>query len=291
MKVYVSILVFLAVLLLPATAADFELTYLEGTLEVESGSGLRTATVGNRIPLGSTVHLAENSIAELASGSVTLLLSEKGTYELEPLAEQKQRVRKSIGESIFRKLAKIGGQDGEIRSEAMGTRGAEAVGEDSMEWVDEDNLAYDEAIAAYEKESYDRAAEILEEQVDPLMIEDATAYWFYLASSLLNTGRGAEALKIASGFCGSRSSSMYEEYLFLRARLYLEALDFEAAAQLFKSYIDLASTAADRQIGLYMYGYSLLQIGDREGARVQLKAAAGIEADPDIRSAARMLLD
>ncbi len=291
MRTHVSLLLFLTVILLPAAAADFELTYLDGTLEVESATGLREAVVGEAIAIDSTVHLAENSIAEIASPSVTLLLSEEGTYPIAQLAEKKAQMQRSIGESIFNKFARIKGEDEEFRSEAMGTRGAEAGDAGAMEWVDEESLAYEEALSAYRTEDFERAAELLEEQVDPSMVEDATAYWYYLASSYLRTGREAEALHIASGFCGSRDSRMYDEYLLLRARLYLESMEFEAAEQLWKSYLDLASTPTDRQLVRYMYGYSLLQTGDEERARTQLRAAAEMEADPEISRAARTLLD
>lgn len=291
MKLHVSLILLIAVLLLPAAAADFELTYLDGTLEIENANGLRTAAVGDAIPKSSTVHLAENSMAELVSPSVTLLLSREGSYPLAPLAEKKAHVQRSVGESIFSKISRMGGREEEFRSEAMGTRGAEAGEAGGMQWVDEESLAFEEALSAYSAEEYEQAATILEEQVDPSMLDDPTTYWYYLASSYLLTDREAKALQIASGFCGSRESGSYEEYLLLRARLYVEALDFRAAAQLYGTYLELASTPESRQWALYMFGYSLLQSGEREEALVKLQSAVDIDADPEITRASRELIE
>jgi tetratricopeptide (TPR) repeat protein len=273
----------------PLIAGDFQLVYLDGTLELAAGG--RHLEVGSSIPEDSSVVLGNGSLAELISDDSTILLSKGGTYRLSSLVSKKENSSSSAMSSIFGKVAKIGSEGSKVPSAAMGVRGAETDANFSFEWVEEDSLSFDEAIAAYEDGDYALAAAILKEEVDPTLLEDETKYWYYLASARLASGRRGEALKTVMNHDGNRLSEEYGKYLLLKGRLYLESLNYSHAAGVYKSYLDSVSANPQKQIGSYFYGYSLLQDGrEGEGKRV-LRQAVKLDVDPDITQAAQDLLN
>jgi hypothetical protein len=289
MKRLTFLLFFTVVMLISAAGDDFEVVYLDGTLEIETPSGRRSAGIGTTIPEDGTVYLGENSLAELVSPATTLLLSKGGVHRLENVTEKKGSIRKSPADSLFQRFARIGGQGDESQSAVMGVRGSEANDNLSFDWVEEDTLSYEEALSAYDSRDYELAATILQEEVDPSLLEDETDYWYHLASALLFAGQSGKAMKITSDHPGEKSSLRYEDYLLLRGRLFLESLDFAAAALQYDTYLELVTAPADRQLGYYFYGFSLLQNGELDAGRRAIRQAADIDAVPEITQAAREL--
>ncbi len=286
---FLILLYILLIVAFPLAADDFEVVYLDGTLELTSGGS--RLDVGSKIPENSTVSLDEGSLAELISAETTILLSKGGTYRLSSLVSKKKSSNSSAMSSIFGKITKIGSEGSEVPSAAMGVRGAEADDNFSFDWVEEDSLSFDEAIAAYEDGDYELSAEILENEVDPALLEDETKYWYYLASARLASGRPGEALKTVMNHDGDSFSEEYGKYLLLKGRLFLESLNYAGAAEVYQSYLDSVSASPQKQLGSYFYGYSLLQDGRTgEGKRI-LRQAVEIDADADVTRAAQDLLD
>jgi tetratricopeptide (TPR) repeat protein len=187
----------------------------------------------------------------------------------------------------------MGGDESREQSAVMGVRGAEADDGFGFEWVEEDTLSYNEALSAFEEGDYALASTILEEEVDPLVLEDPTGYWYHLASAVLNSEKGskARAMKLAVQHEGDRMSPYYDEFLLLRGRLYLESLDFDSAAEEYGAYIDTASSPQEKQLGYYLYGYALSNGGNSQKGRNAIERAAEIDADAEITRAARDMLE
>lgn len=286
-----SVMVCLALLTFTVSslAADFEVVYLDGVLEAQQNNRWTQVYIGDLVPEGSSIRLAEGTVAELASPSSALLFSKPGVYLLEDAARQSKQVQNSRVASIFEKIGSIGSGPSRGQSAAMGVRGAEAEAGLSLEWVEEDSLSYDEAVRAFENGNHELAATILEEEVDPEELEDSTAYWYYLTAALISSGSRADALKVTFGHSGEKSSSMYAEYLLLRGRLYLEALDFASAGNQYAAYLETVSSPAERQLGWYFYGFAMVQAGNAEEGERALRRAAEIGADPEITEAARTM--
>lgn len=186
-------------------------------------------------------------------------------------------------------MAKIGSEGERGQSQAMGVRGSEAVEDIGFDWVEEDTLRYDEAVAAFENQDYSLAVDILENEVDPLALTDESAYWYYLAASYIEDGKKGPALRAVQSHEPVEYSEVYSEFLLLRGRLSLEASDFAGAAVSFEKYIQSLDNSAKQQMG-YLYGYALLQKGDSVQAKKALREAVRINADSEITRLAKELL-
>lgn len=271
-------------------AQDFQLVYNEGEISVREGSGWKTIYPGDLLPENSVVRLDEGEIAEFSSSAATVLFSKPGTYRLESAARQSRDQQVSGLSSVFNRMAKIGSSGEQGQSQVMGVRADKADEDFEFTWVEEDTLSFDEAVAAYNREDYTAAIDIFENEVDPVLLEDEAAYWYYLASSYLNVEKKGPAMQIALNHEANEYSSVYGEFLLLKGRLFLEGFDFSQAAELFEQYLNSASTPEQEQLGNFLYGYSLQQMGDAAAAREALGRAVEIDADSEITSLAQQFL-
>ena len=269
---------------------DFQLVYNEGDISVKQGANWTTIQPGDLLPENSVVRLDQGEIAEFVSASTTVLFSQAGTYQLKSAAKQSEDRKVSGLSSIFSRISKMGSAGERGQSQAMGVRGAESGEEYEFTWVEEDTISFDEAMAAYKRSDYAAAIEIFENEIDPVLLNDQGAYWYYLASSYLNSDRKGPAMQIALTHDVDQHSSVYPEFLLLKGELFLESLDYSQAAEQFRKYLDSVNTPAQLQLGNFLYGYSLRQQGDRAGGREALNKAVEIDADSEITRLARQFL-
>ena len=269
---------------------EYQLVYNEGDVFVKQGSGWMMINPGDFLPENSMVRVGDGAIAEFASSSETILFSKPGTYQLKSVMQQKQQKHVAGLSSVFSRVAKIGSTGDQGQSQVMGVRAAEAEDEYEFTWVEEDTLSFDEAVAAYNRQEYASAIDIFENEVDPMLLNDEGAYWFYLASSYLNIDRKGPALQIALNHEVNEYSSVFPDFLLLRGRLFLESFDYAQAAAQFEEYIDGVDSPAQLQLGNFLYGYALQQNGDISGGREALNRAVEINADSEVTELARQFL-
>ena len=271
-------------------AQDFQLIYNDGTVELQKGGGWSILYAGDMVPENSVIRVGRGGIAEFSNPGTTLLFSKPGTYRLESQAGQNRNEQVAAVSSVFGRIARMGGDGERGQSQAMGVRGSEAVEDIGFEWVEEDSMSYDEALSAFQSQDYVLAADILENEVDPLALDDESAYWYYLAASYYESGKKGPALHTARSHDPDAYSEVYAEFLLLKGRLALESMDFEGAAQQFEKYTESANSPARKQMGNYLFGYALVQMGESTRARNVLQEAVRIDADSEVTALARELL-
>jgi len=271
-------------------AQDFQLIYNEGEISVKQGSSWVDIYPGDLLPENSVVRLDRGEIAEFASAGASVLFSKPGTYQLKSAVKQKEAQQVGGLSSVFNRVAKIGRSGEQGQSQAMGVRGAEAGDNFELTWVEEDTQSFEKAKSAYDRQDYSAAVDIFENEVDPMLLSDESAYWYYLASSYLNMDKKGPALQIALSHEADEYSRVYPEFVLLKGRLYMESSDFSEAAVQFKEYIDRVSSPAQLQLGHFLYGFSQQQNGNESESRKALNEAVRINADSEITSLAEQFL-
>jgi tetratricopeptide (TPR) repeat protein len=217
--------------------------------------------------------------AEFAGPRDTLLFSSQGTYRLSSSSNPPALAGNSAVSSIFNRIAKAGSETDQGRSQVMGVRGSEAVAAAEFTWVDEDSLNLEEALEAFGQEDYQRSLEILENEVDPVVQKDESAYWCYLAASCDFLGKTGPAIKIIRNHESLSYSTVYSEYLLLDGRLSIDSRNYEAASEALESYLEIASAPVEKQLACYLLGLSRLQQGEKEEGTAALMEAVSIDAD------------
>lgn len=292
MKKIISLLT--AILIVSAaallSAEDFQLVYKDGEVSAKSRTGWSTLMNGDTLSADSQIKLSPGAIAEFSSPNATLLFSKPGIYRLQSAAEQKPQQATTMLSSVFNRIARMGGEDDREQSQAMGVRGSEAGEDAGLTWIDEDSMSFDEAKSAYQNGRYTRAIDILENEVDPIILSDESEYWYYLASAYLATGRKGPALQISQQHSADRFSQVYSDFLLLKGRLQLEAMDYPAAADQLQQYIYSVSSDARKQVGYYLYGIALQRQGQTSNARQALQMAVELNADSELTGLAKEML-
>ncbi len=268
-------------------AEEFQLVYKDGEVSTKSGSGWNSLMSGDTVSADSQIKLAPGAIAEFSGPASTLLFSKPGTYRLRSSAEKKPPQESTMLSSVFSRIARMGGEDDRGQSQAMGVRGNEASDGAGLTWIDEDSMSFDEAKSAFHSGDYPLAIDILENQVDPIILSDESEYWYYLAAAHLASGRKGQALQIARRHPANQFSEVYSDFLLLKGRLQLEAMDYPAAAEQLQQYIYSVSSDGRKQVGYYLYGIALQQQGQASDARQALQMAVELDADDELTSLAR----
>lgn len=268
-------------------AADFELVYKVGLVEVQKGARWTEVADGDAVPADGVIRLGNGAVAEFSGSAGTVVFSRPGTYNMAQIAGAARDNRPTAVSSITDRMKKIGGKGERGQVSVMGVRASSAARGPEVTWVEEDAMAFDEAVAAFGRTEYSRAAEILENEVDPAALGDETAYRYYLAAAYFADGKKGPALRTVLAHKGGESSVTYGDYLFLKGVLLGESLDYAGAAEHFELYLKTAADDADRQTGNYLLGDALLRTGDRENGSTALREAVKLDADPEITRLAR----
>ena len=280
-------------LILTATgvfARDFQLVFLDGSAELREEGVWVPLVAGDTVVAGSSIRIPNGSIAEFTGPQETLLFSSPGTYRLDSASGSPAREQSSAVSSIFNRLSKVGSETVPERSEVMGVRGSEAVESEGFTWMDEDSLNFEEAEQSFADGDYESVLDILEHEVDPVVLEDPGAYWYYLAASYHSLGRTGPAIKILLKHDVESFSSAYRDYLFLRGRLAFEGRNYEEAETALVAYLGEEQHPEKRQLAYYLLGVSHLEQGKTGEGKIALEEAIAINANGEITVLARRML-
>ena len=284
--------VFIFLILAAALSAeDFRLVYASGRVEARRQSGWAEISVGDAVAGGSEVRIGGETVAEFDGPSGTLFYSRPGTFRLDSTMPREEAAGGKGFFSIFGRILESLGRSEKRNNQAMGVRAESFASGPPLEMVDEDSLRFDAAAAAYARKEYDKAASILEKEIDPAVLRDETAYRRLLAASLYAAGRKGPALEAVRGYDPAESGPLFADYVLLKGMLLAESRDPAGAAAQFARFVKTAETDTDRQTGYYLLGSVLLAAGSGDAARTALREAVRIDADEEITRLARGLLE
>lgn len=272
-------------------AAEFQLIYSNGDVSVKTQSGWSELMSGDSLASDSTVRLGPGAVAEFSSPGTTLLFSKPGSYRLKAAASQKPKDESGVISSVFGRIARMGSDAPPSQSQAMGVRGDVADSDPSITWIEEDSMSFDEALTAYGNGEFTLAIDILENEVDPIVLNDESEYWYYLSASYLGNDQKGPALQIAQQHRANQFSKVYPDFLLLKGRLQLEARNYPSAAEHLKNYIYSVNDENRKQVGYYLYALALQEQGQRDNARQALQMVLQLDADSELTKLARRQLD
>ena len=271
-------------------AQDFHLVFLDGDVDIHENGQWTPLVIGEAVSQGSRISLSEGTLAEFSGPRGTILFSSAGTYRLGLSEKAPDFGQNTAVSSIFNRLSKAGGNVDRGKSEVMGVRGSEAMENEGFTWMDEDSSNFEEALEAFADQDFELVIEILENDVDPIVLDDPSAYWYHLAASYDALGRMGPALKILRSHSVENFSSSYRDYLFLEGRLYFESRNYTQAVDSFDAFVREESGTGKTQLAFYMLGAAFLEQGKTKEGNSALEEAIRINADAELTALARKLL-
>src|SRR5208337_2380513 len=97
--------VFAVGLAMGAFAQAFTVSYLDGTVDMQSAKGWSSISIGDKVPAGSTIRISDGGSLELLRSGAKITLLKDGVYSMASLSDAAgSGAAGGVGSSVARKL-------------------------------------------------------------------------------------------------------------------------------------------------------------------------------------------
>ncbi len=289
MKKNIFVIILLFSILIWSTAEDFLLVYSEGEVfESENGSWYEVY-IGDMLSNSSTLKIGPDSMVEIDANGSTLLLNKPGTYKLGELISQSSKVSAWGNNPVFKKFLSGDNAKSSVQTAVMGVRGS-ATETDDIEWLSEDSMIIDEAIALIEDGSFNDAIDFLSEEMDFAFDEDLSDYNYYIGYSYYMLGASGRALSHLKKVESDYDTEYYPNYVVLKGSLLLESLAYNDALDLFKEFLRNDDFSGTAQAVNYLSATALKGLGKDKDAQKKLEITVKMNPTSEIGRSADSLL-
>jgi hypothetical protein len=287
MKTVAALCLLVVAAAFPLTAQEFQLEYLEGTLEMQDGGTWVELFIGDSVPQGSVIRLGDNGFAQLSAGGVTVNLGEDGSYDTDALLRSGQKVAGwNLGSLVNSKLSKLISPASSGETAAMGVRGADQQPNDLI-WMDgSEDLETGKNLLAEGR--LDEAIGLLEDGAElAATSREAQEFLFYTAYAHALKGESALALITLEDMEPGSDAPFFTDYVLLKGKLLIDSLAFDDALALFAQYLQHPDMGETTQVVHYLSAVCYQGLDRLLLARQSLDAAYRIEPDSEYGRAAR----
>ena len=286
----IAVSLFISAGVLPLTAQDLNVDYLDGRLEYREGRDTWIRLdIGDTIPKDRTIRLSGQGFAELSAGENRITLTGDGMYETTDLlkAESGKTGFRQILGSKFSTLFKHG-ESGQ--SSVAAVRGAEAESDDFISWEDDSENYLPDGIKLYNEGDYAGAKDMFEEGSlwETGAVQRECTFRLGLSEQALGDPRSAR--DTMTSVSPEADDPFLDEYTIAVAGLYIESLEYDKADEVLAFFLDTNPSGDAAQAAWLLSAWSKEGQGDIAGSRRNLQKAVNLGPDTEIgRAAARML--
>ncbi len=289
MKKNIIVFILLFSILIWSSAEDLLLVYSEGEVfESENGSWYEVY-IGDMLSDTSTLKIGPNSMVEIDANGNTLLLNKPGTYKLGELISQSTKVSAWGNNPVFKKFLSGDNARSSIQTAVMGVRGS-ATETDDVEWLSEDSMIIDEAIAMIDDGSFTDAIDFLTEELDFAFDEDLSGYNYYIGYSYYMLGSQGRALSYLDKVESDYDTEYYPDFVVLKGSLLLESFAYNDALDLFNEFLRNDDFSGTAQAVNYLSASALKGLGKDKDAQKKLEITVKMNPSSEIGRSADSLL-
>jgi hypothetical protein len=276
---------------IPLAAEELLVEYVEGTLEIQEGSGWLELYIGDTVPENSMIRLSDNGFVELSTSTVTLTLSDDGTYDTRYLLQSGRKIASwGVGSVVNNRLDRLINppQKGEVTG--LGSR-AERKTENPLEMSDPfvDSINAGKQLLA--RNLFDEAISMFQEAADSAVFGDEIfEARFYEAYAHYLKGDNAPALNILEDVQPDSNAGFFTEYVLLKGRLLIENLAFADALDLFSQYLEHPDRGETTQVVYFLSAVCHQALDNRAEAERDLRNAIQIDGSSEYGQAARRMM-
>lgn len=266
----------------PSYTASVTVEYVDGSVEIISGTRSYIARIGDSVPEEAVVRVGRNSIAELSKGDVVLKLTESGSYVVGDLVKYAAELS-GLGfeDYLVRKLTRLFKKDEAAdTTTAMGVR-ADENEQGEITWMgwDEGADLLDQAEEFLVDRQYDEALTLLYEALDYVDIDSEGRCLFYIGSCLYLQGDTLTALAYLAQAIPDPDEDFYSNMVVLKGKLLVESFSFRKALKWLEIHRIEETDLDSVQIVELLQGFSFRGLGDYDSAAIHLMKAHS--ANPD----------
>jgi tetratricopeptide (TPR) repeat protein len=269
--------VFACALVMGAFAQAFTVSYLDGTVELQSAKGWTSISIGDKVPANSTIRISEAGSLELLRAGAKITLLKDGVYSMASLSAAAGNGASGVGGTVARKLQTLVTEKPKA-SAAGGVRGAEQGG-NSVTWVDENDETRTKVQALLDKSRYAEAVALLNDSLkDSGSDADTAEFTYLLGVAYYGQGQTAKAFRALARITPQPEAAWYARYIILKAQVLVDTQNYNDALEVLTPFISAYPTGEATQVAYLLAGLSQKGLGDTAAAKAALDA--GFQLDP-----------
>lgn len=274
----ILVVLFAGVLAAGAFAQAFTVSYLDGTVELQSARGWNAISIGDKVPADATVRVSQTGSLELLRGKTKITLLKDGVYSVASLAAAAGKgASAGVGSTIAQKLQTLVTEKPKA-SAVGGVRGAEQ-GSATVTWVDENDETRTKVEALLQKQRWAEAVSVLNDSIrDAGSDPEAAELTYMLGAAYYGQGQAAKSFRALAKLTPQPDAPWYARYVILKAQLLVDTQNYGDALDLLTPFITAYPTGEATQVAYLLCGLSQKGLGNTAAAKSALDA--GFQMDP-----------
>jgi TolA-binding protein len=274
----ILVVLFAGALAVGAFAQAFTVSYLDGTVELQSASGWTAVAIGDKVPADATVRVSQAGSLELLRAKTKITLLKDGVYSMASLSAAAGRSGSAgVGGTISQKLQTLVTEKPKA-SAAGGVRGAEQ-GTATVTWVDENDETRTRVQTLLEKHLYPEAVSLLNDSIKESTSDEDTAELTYLLGvAYYGQGQVAKSFRALAKVTPQADAPWYARYVILKAQVLVDTQNYGDALDLLTPFIASYPSGEATQVAYLLSGLSQAGLGNKAAAKSALDA--GFQLNP-----------
>lgn len=275
---------FLSATIALGVAQALTVTYVDGTVEVQSGKTWKALNVGTSVAVDAQVRVSDQGSVEFTRGARHFSIIKDGTYSVADLLKNSAKSGQAgVGANLAMKLHSVATGGGQSSTAVGGVRGA-AQGDNSqnLTWMgDEDDTAA-KAQALLLKERYREAeSEIKQALADSQDDQKKQDLSYLLAAAYYGEGQGVRAYRALVALNYPSSGTYYPDSVILRAQILLDNQEYSDSLQALKDFLAGSPDTQYAQVADLLSAQCYKGLGDKKSEQDALTAGYNLDPQSD----------
>jgi Anaphase-promoting complex, cyclosome, subunit 3 len=267
-----------------AAAQGLTVTYLDGTLEVQTSKGWRPLDVGSTISADARIRVSDSATVELRRGAQHISIIQDGEYAISDLLSGSSRVKsRGMGVSLASKLHSVAYGSGQTTNAVGGVRGAAQgdTGQD-LTWMGDDEDTSLKVRALLDKQRFKEAeteiTKALGNVQDDQMKQDLE---YLLASAYYGEGESARAYHTLGSLKDNSASTYYPDSVILKAQILLDNGSYADSLSVLKSFLGSNPDRSYAQVSYLLSALCYKGLGDVQSEKAALSTGYSLDPQSD----------
>jgi hypothetical protein len=267
-----------------AAAQGLTVTYLDGTLEVQTAKGWRPLDVGSTISADARIRVSDSATVELRRGAQHISIIQDGEYAISDLLSGSSRVKsRGMGVSLASKLHSVAYGSGQATSAVGGVRGA-AQGDNGQDltWMGDDEDTSLKVRALLDKQRFKEAeTEITQALGNAQDDQKKQDLEYLLASAYYGEGESARAYHTLVSLKDNSASTYYPDSVILKAQILLDNGSYADSLSVLKSFLGSNPDRSYAQVSYLLSALCYKGLGDVQSEKAALSTGYSLDPQSD----------
>ena len=267
-----------------AAAQGLTVTYVDGTLEVQTAKGWKALDVGATIKTDARIRVSDSGTVELRRGSQHINILKDGQYAVADLLAGSAQIKsRGVGVFLASKLHSVASGNGQNTNAVGGVRGA-AQGDNSqgLTWMGDDEDTSVKVRALLDKQRFKEAETEITQALGSAQDEQQKQDLEYLlASAYYGEGESARAYHALITLKDNSASTYYPDSIILKAQILLDNGSYADSLSILKSFLGTNPGNQYSQVSCLLSALCYKGLGDLQSEKTALSTGYSLDPQSD----------